>query len=61
MSIKRHGMLTKVHRMSLKLQAKSVVDVDVDSERLQNIDMSKRSRSYFKALQMTLIGIKTRK
>ena len=41
-------MLTKGHGMSLKLQVKSVVhvDVDVDSERLQN----------FKALQMTLEG-----
>ena len=36
MSIKGHGMLTKGHRMSLKLQVKSVLDVDVDSERLQN-------------------------
>ena len=35
MSIKGHGMLTKGHRMPLKLQVKSVVDVDVDSERLQ--------------------------
>ena len=36
MSIKGHGMLTKGHRMSPKLQVKSVVGVDVDSDCLQN-------------------------
>ena len=36
MSIKGHGVLIKGYRMSFKLQVKSIVDVDVDSERLQN-------------------------
>ena len=36
MSIKGHGMLTKGPRMSPKLQVKSVVDEDADSDCLQN-------------------------
>ena len=54
MSIMGHGMLTKRHGLSLKLQVKSVVDVDVDSERLQNRYVQMESH----LLQSTANGIR---
>ena len=49
MSIKGHGISTQ----NVTQTPSEVVDVDVDSERLQNRYMSKPSHTYFKALQMT--------
>ena len=51
MSINGHGISTQ----NVTQTPSEVVDVDVDSSAFK-IDMSKRSHTYFKALQMTLEG-----